>query len=184
MGKRSDFPRRERDFYPTPFEAVKPLAPFIPYRAQVHEPCAGKGDLWRHLVKLKNIDYGHLGDIEFGNNESWRKNWGGIWKEDALTLTDCCGEMFITNPPWAWDILDKLIPHLSNIAPTWLLLSADLMHNKRMAPHMARCAMIISVGRVKWIPDSPYTGKDNACWYLFLKYRRGPTEFIARNPEL
>jgi len=30
MGKRSDFERVERDFYPTPLDAVKPLIPHLP----------------------------------------------------------------------------------------------------------------------------------------------------------
>jgi hypothetical protein len=29
MGKRSNFERRERDFYPRPFEAVPPLIPYL-----------------------------------------------------------------------------------------------------------------------------------------------------------
>ena len=29
MGKRSNFPRVPRDFYPTPFEAVPPLVPHL-----------------------------------------------------------------------------------------------------------------------------------------------------------
>jgi len=41
--------------------------------------------------------------------------------------------------------------------------------------------MIVSVGRVKWIPDSKHTGKDNVCWYLFTKYMQTKqTEFIGR----
>jgi len=31
MGKRSNFDRIERDFYPTPIEAVEPLLDHLPY---------------------------------------------------------------------------------------------------------------------------------------------------------
>ena len=31
MGKRSDYERKERDFYPTPMEAFLPLLPHLPY---------------------------------------------------------------------------------------------------------------------------------------------------------
>ena len=41
MGKRSDFERVERDFYPTPIEAVMPLVPHLPKTGLFAEPCAG-----------------------------------------------------------------------------------------------------------------------------------------------
>jgi len=37
------------------------------------------------------------------------------------------------------------------------------------------CAMIVAIGRVKWIEDSDTSGKDNACWYLF---NSEPTETV------
>ena len=39
---------------------------------------------------------------------------------------------------------------------------------------------IVSVGRVKWIPDSKMTGKDNCCWYLFDSTNKAVTEFYGR----
>jgi hypothetical protein len=38
----------------------------------------------------------------------------------------------------------------------------------------------VSVGRVKWIPDSKMTGKDNCCWYLFDQADDAPAQFIGR----
>jgi len=35
------------------------------------------------------------------------------------------------------------------------------------------------VGRVKWIPDSKATGKDNCAWYFFSE-GEGVTEFYGR----
>ena len=52
MGKRSDFERVERDFYPTPIEAVRPLIPFLPKQGLFAEPCAGDGRLIRHIEEL------------------------------------------------------------------------------------------------------------------------------------
>ena len=49
MGKRSSFERREADFYPTPAKAVLPLVPFLRGIRTFAEPCAGEGDLVRHL---------------------------------------------------------------------------------------------------------------------------------------
>ena len=49
MGKRSNFERRERDFYPTPYEAVVPLFPHLPKNCRFDEPCCGGHDLILHL---------------------------------------------------------------------------------------------------------------------------------------
>src|SRR5580693_7674171 len=41
MGKRSNFPRRERDDYSTPWSAVAPLLPLLEPDTRFVEPCAG-----------------------------------------------------------------------------------------------------------------------------------------------
>lgn len=152
VGKRSNFERVERDFYPTPYEAVVPLLPHLPGYTEFSEPCCGEGHLVRHLER-----HGHrcvmATDID-----------GGV---DVFDITRCDGDMFITNPPWSRGVLHPLIEHLSGLALTWLLFDADWMHTKQSASLMTRCRKIVSVGRVKWIPDSKMTGKDNAAWYLF-----------------
>ena len=43
MGKRSNFERREADFYPTPRAAVLPLIPYLRGIRTFAEPCAGDG---------------------------------------------------------------------------------------------------------------------------------------------
>ncbi len=50
MGKRSDFERVPRDFYPTPYEAVVPLLAHLPENCSYAEPCAGDGALIKHLA--------------------------------------------------------------------------------------------------------------------------------------
>ena len=45
MAKRSDFEPRENDFYPTPFEAVPSLIPYLRGIRTFAEPCAGEGDI-------------------------------------------------------------------------------------------------------------------------------------------
>jgi hypothetical protein len=157
MGKRSDFERVPRDFYPTPYEAVVPLIPHLGICDYV-EPCAGDGALINWLM-VHGLYVLSASDIEPRGEL--------IDQMDVFDIESCEGDVFITNPPWSWPILDPLIDHLSTMAPTWLLLSADLMHNKRMARHMKRCATVVSVGRVKWIPDSDHSSKENAAWYLF-----------------
>lgn len=67
--------------------------------------------------------------------------------------------------------------HLSAIAPTWLLLSADFAHNKYFS--QMTCAAIVSVGRVSWM-ENGIGGKDNCAWYLFDKNHEGPPPFFRR----
>lgn len=174
MGKRSDFQRVERDFYPTPREAVLPLLKHLEPKTRFVEPCAGDGTLIDHLEKA-----GHW-CVEAVDIEPKR---AGIAIDDATTydlgepeLMDC----FITNPPWNRKILHPIIKNLSNQHPTWLLFDADWPHTMQSMPYMNRLRKIIAVGRIKWIPNSPFVGKDNCCWYLFDKPSDLPSEFIGR----
>src|SRR4051794_33296778 len=91
MGKRSDFGRRKRDFYATPPEAVLPLLPYLDVAGvrTFAEPCAGKGDLIRHL-ESHGLSCVASGDIAKGR--------------DALewTVADCRrANAIITNPPYS-----------------------------------------------------------------------------------
>lgn len=152
MGKRSDFERRPRDAYATPYEAVVPLLPHLRAGTRFDEPCCGEGDLIRHLEAAGHKCQGSA-DIERG--------------VDALSTSCCWGDCFITNPPWNRRILHPLIERLSEIAPTWLLFDADWLHTKQAIQYLPRLRKVVSVGRVKWIPDSKMTGKDNCAWHLF-----------------
>lgn len=171
MGKRSNFERVERDYYPTPYEAVVPLLEHLWTSTVFVEPCAGDGRLVNHLVANGHACIGAY-DIEP------RAEW--ILPLDALKAEIGAADCFITNPPWDRSILHPLIDHLSAQAPTWLLFDADWMHTKQAAPYMDRCEAIVSVGRVKWIEGSKMTGKDNCCWYLFTDVPNNHTEFYGR----
>jgi len=93
------------------------------------------------------------------------------------------GEIFITNPPWSRDVLHDIIVNLSNQAPSWLLIDSDWMHTQQSIPYLPRLRKIVSVGRVRWIPGSPYDGKDNCCWYLFDRPSNQETVFIGRRSD-
>ncbi len=167
MGKRSNFERKEKDFYPTPLEAVKPLVPFLRPGTRFIEPCAGEGHLVKHLEGA-GMKCGGWFDLYDVNS-----------KIDAtITTYNIEADYFITNPPWSRNILHPIIENLSKQLPTWLLIDADWMHTKQAVPYLEHCNRILSIGRVKWIPDSKHTGKDNCCWYLFSKLHRGPTELM------
>lgn len=175
MGKRSSFARVERDFYPTPREAVLPLLPHLEYGTTFVEPCAGDGALVKHL-EAAGMSCHWAYDIEP------RADW--ISQQDALEMDrdQCCGtsaDCIITNPPWDRKLLHSMIDAFSYGQPAWLLFDADWMHTKQSAPFMPLLAAVVSVGRVKWIPDSKMTGKDNCAWHLF-KRDAGTTQFFGR----
>tara|TARA_R110001583_G_scaffold164942_2_gene317403 strand:- start:55 stop:453 length:399 start_codon:yes stop_codon:yes gene_type:complete len=107
----------------------------------------------------------------------------GIETRNVLDLTEKA-DYYITNPPWERKLLHKIIEHLSDLAPTWLLFDADWIHTKQSQPYQDRLVKIVSVGRVKWIPDSKMTGKDNCSWYLFDKTNTKETVIIGNKRGL
>jgi hypothetical protein len=163
MGKRSNFERREADFYPTPRAAVVPLIPYIRGSGirTFAEPCAGDGALVRHL-ETYGLRCVYSGEIRNG--------------EDALELdyynaADC----IITNPPYTRPAMHALIEHFQRIAPTWLLIDYDWSATKQAAPFMPCCSDIVVLPRLKWFEDSKDTGKDNHAWYRFdARHSSGP----------
>lgn len=171
MGKRSSFERIPRDFYPTPVEAVRPLLPHLQPQTRFVEPCAGNGALIDHLTAE-----GHE-CVEAWDIDPQRSD---IKPGDARTVQFLGAECFITNPPWKRPVLHELITRLGRQAPTWLLFDSDWVHTKQAAPYLPWLRKIVSVGRVKWIADSPFTGKDNCCWHLFDAWSRAPAVFIGR----
>jgi hypothetical protein len=62
-------------------------------------------------------------------------------------------------------------------------MSADWPHNVSASGLMPRLRMIDSVGRIKWIPNSEFVGKDNAAWMLFTGPSDAPTIFVGRRPR-
>lgn len=155
MAKRSDgtFARRERDAYATPWEAVPPLLPFLHSQTRFIEPCCGEGKLVEHLTKAGHICVARC-DVETG--------------VDARTTRYAVGgEIAITNPPWDRKILHPIIVNLSDQLPTWLLFDSDWVHTRQAVPYLDRLRKIVSVGRLKWIEGSKFTGKDNVSWHCF-----------------
>lgn len=180
MGKRSSFERHPQDFYVTPKVAVRPLIPHLDGQVAgdgfidtFYEPCAGDGALVRHL-----LDEG-LGCA--GASDTTPRG-PGIATKDALSLTEgdvAYCDAIITNPPWARDILHPLIERLSSLRPTWLLLDSDWVHTRQAIPYMPRLRTIVSVGRLKWIPHSKMTGKDNCAWHEFVDPETHPFQATA-----
>jgi len=169
VGKRSNFERIPRDFYPTPLIAALPLLRHLPQRFSYIEPCAGDGALIDALACGRCV---WAGDIKPGR--------GDIVQRNALECNDYNADFIITNPPWDRKILHPMIAHFASMRPTWLLFDADWVHTRQSASYMPWLRKIVSVGRIKWIPESTMTGKDNCAWHLFDSNAHGATEFIGR----
>ena len=171
MGKRSDFARRAHDVYDTiDPKAVRKLLPHLPPECRYVEPFAGKGDLIAQLAAA-----GH----ECVDAADLIPRAPLIRQADAFTAQYHLppGAMFISNPVWTRALLHPLIYRLMRMAPCWLLFDADWMHTQQAQPFMPHCLAVVSVGRVRWIPGSKSTGKDNCAWYFFDGFRTGNTVF-------
>lgn len=170
MGKRSNFPKRKRDFYVTPKEALDPLLPYIIREDRISDLTAGDGALCRHLHD-KGFQIHFASDIEPKKNDD---NDFDIQEMDIFSVTKdmVSGSIIIMNPPWSRDkasgyLLHRIITHCLDMGGLfWLLFDADWMHTKQAEPFLKHCHTILSVGRVSWMGNGT-SGKDNACWYGF-----------------
>lgn len=172
MSKRTPgLPQRPRGFWPTPLEAVRPLISHLPAEANWIEPCAGAGDLARHLGQLWPA--GRLigaFDIE--------PQAEGIAVADACALR-ATPDLFITNPPWPvggrrGDPSLSIIVNLMAQAPSWMLLPWDFGANAYFREVRAACVSVVPIGRVSWLGNGQ-GGMDNAAWYLFdSRHSAGP----------
>ena len=116
-----------------------------------------------HLETCDYLECGYKSDIEPNHKKIIKKDIFDLKRSD---VKHC--DIIITNPPWDRKLLHAMIDHLATLKlPFVLLFDADWPHTKQSIPHMKHLEFIIPVGRLKWIPDSPHTGKDNCCWYWF-----------------
>lgn len=176
MGKRSNFERRERDFYPTPPAAVAPLLPFLkPTYHGIYEPCAGDGALVDCLTE-NGQDVVGSSDIE-PRRKGIKKLCAGRLRREHVSRSN----IIVTNPPWDFETVYMIWCGANRVnLPCWFLLPADFAHNRQSGEMMRHCAQIVSVGRVKWISGSAHTGKDNCAWYLFQPFPVAVTAFVGR----
>jgi hypothetical protein len=178
MGKRSNFARNPRDFYPTPPAAVGPLIPHLEYGDMFCEPCAGDGALVKAL-EAHGMSCAHASDIE--PQADWVDRMDALGGDLGGCVQSC--EWIITNPPWDRSIMHAMIREFSAIKPTWLLFDADWVHTRQSAPFTPWLRKVVSVGRVKWIEGSKHTGKDNCAWHLFCQQSDGAAEFYGRSAK-
>jgi hypothetical protein len=169
MGKRcSNFKRFERDLYDTPAAAVGPLLPHLGLAMRFIEPCLGRGCLACHLAAEGHVCVGSYDLPTDARNHRYCTEGAGC---------------FFTNPPWTREGLHPIIVNLSDQLPTWLLLDFDWLATQQAAPFLSRLRKVVAIGRVRWIPDSPYDGMDNAAWLLFSHPSDWPPVFVGRTPR-
>ena len=172
------FKRLGRDSYDSPPRVLWPLLAHVPAGTTFAEPCAGQGNIIRHLA-LDDIHCRYASDIHPRQRNSPMK----IEKRDALKVTAAmlrgC-DMVISNPPWTTDIMHAIVEHFLPLIPAWYLWSADWLHNKESAYLVTRCSKIVSVGRVCWFPETGIAGKDNCIWCYFPTDFHGQPTFYGR----
>jgi hypothetical protein len=158
MGRRSDFQRVHKDYYPTPRKAVEPLLKHLEPGTRFIEPCAGDGRLVRHLQYFGHVCVGAF-DIEPRHPQ--------IKQGDARRLRGSNIPMWITNCPWSRPVLHRIIENLAAQAPLWTIIDANWAHTTQAAEYLRYCHKIVSIGRIEWIEGTGMSGKDDAAFYLF-----------------
>jgi hypothetical protein len=93
MGKRSNFERRERDFYATPAAAVPPLIPHLRLHAvrTFAEPCCGDGALVNYLEGF-GLRCVYAGDIASGDDALARDSSARRIASSATHPTRFCSD--------------------------------------------------------------------------------------------
>ena len=150
------------DYYPTPRKAVLPLIPHL-RAARVRrfaEPCAGEGDLIRHLESF-GLVCNLASDLADG--------------QDALHIPRF-DDGVITNIPYSPGIRDALIAHFIEAAlAAWLLLKSDWAFNKKSPSLLTHCLDIVAVGRLRLFEGTPNHSTDNFAWLRFCRdHHTGP----------
>jgi hypothetical protein len=158
MSKRDKgkFEPRPLDFYPTPLAAALPLIPYLRNEGieSFAEPCAGEGDLVRHLESF-GFNCVHSSDLNCGQDALGLVHYGN---PDAI----------VTNPPHTRKTMHALIRHfLRSGIPVWLLIDTDWAFTQQAAPYLPHCSDIVTIGRVTWIDGTDNGGYDNFAWYRF-----------------
>ena len=151
--RRPGFRHRERDDYPTPWQAVVPLLRLLKPGVKFVEPCCGDGQLAGHLQRA-----GHtcVGAYDLPVDARIARY---VIEPDTI---------FITNSPWLRSVLHPIIVNLSDQLPTWLLIDCDWLCTSQATPYLPRLRAVVVIGRVRWIK---HTGFDNCAWMLFDRPR-------------
>jgi hypothetical protein len=175
LGKRSDFKRIKKDAYQTiDRRAVPPLIPHLHGIRSYAEPCAGEGKLIEMMDEFApHIQCGFANDIDWFDGED-------AIESVALAAARDRYDAIIVNPPWTRKLLHPMITSFMSLAPTYLLFDAGWAFTKQAAPFLPYCTKIITIGRLKWIPDTTMSSKDDCAWFVFNKDHDGGPRFYGK----
>lgn len=189
MGKRSNFDRKDKDFYETwDRRACRQLVNEFSYGETYCDPCCGDGALIENLSNIRP-------DVKcVWTNELYPENYTLIPNSTHdITARPIIGSFnkYVMNSPWKRHLLHAIIDRLMQDRPVWALIDSNWKetiqqsvankYNVKTVPALLKnCVKIKSVGRLKWIRDSDHDGKDDQSWYLFDKNFTGQTEFYGR----
>lgn len=179
MGKRSDFEKIPKDkYYTWDARAYTPMRAIFRKIGTFIEPCAGGGDMIAHLEQIRPRCV-YACDIEPTDGETTpivKLSYDRI-KPAVLKQAD----YIITNPPWTRSVMHPFIEWcIASGLPAWLLIDTNWASSKQARPLLAYCSDIVPTPRLKWIPDSKDSAKDDTAWYRFQGV---PCDTIWRNSE-
>ena len=60
-------------------------------------------------------------------------------------------------------------------------MESDWVSTLQAVPYLAHCSDIVTIGGVKWFPESKYSSKDNFAWFRFDARHNGVTAIHRRN---
>ena len=95
MGKRSEFGRIDKDFYPTPAKALEPLLPHLEGYISYAEPMAGNGSLINAMDQFSDLKCKWRSDIHPQREDIKQANVFSLTLKEIGVDTD----LIITNPP-------------------------------------------------------------------------------------
>ena len=164
MGKRSDFKRIDRDLYRT-FDpkAGRALASVTGESKTYIEPFAGAGDLVDQLPEYLHCM--RKSDIVPLREDIEQKDAFSYTKEDFKDI-----DWMITNSPWDRKIFHRAIEHFVPIVDCWFLIDANWIWTKQAQSYMNKYVTdVVPIGRMKWIPETKMSGKDDCVWLFMTK---------------
>lgn len=186
MGKRSDFDKIPKDkYYTWDARAYTPMRSRFRKIETFIEPCAGAGDMVAALQDLGlrcvlacdiapecRLEHGRLGILTPIVEASY---------EQITPEYLAAADYIITNPPWTRSIMHPFIEWcIESRLPAWLLIDTNWASSKQARPFLTYCSDIVPTPRLKWIPDSKDSAKDDTAWYHFQSH---PCDTIWRNSQ-
>lgn len=179
MGKRSDFDKNPRDYYRT-FDrrAGDVLSPFIKDIKYFAEPFCGAGDLVHQLQESHGKFCMWKSDIEPQPDLSFGVNCQVMSYEEVHyeQLRNC--QLMITNPPFTKEVFHKSIEHFTPLIDCWWLMASDWLFNKGSSKIIDKFVTdVVAIGRMRWIPNSKMSGKDNMVWVKTSYSKEEPVRF-------